>query len=35
MNLIRLGGVVTLAVMAAFFMVSRRRHPGTHAEGRA
>jgi protein SCO1/2 len=35
MNLIRLGGVVTLAVMAGFFLVSRRRHPGTHAEGRA
>jgi hypothetical protein len=27
--------VVSLAVMAGFFLVSRRRHPGTHAEGRA
>ena len=35
MNLIRLGGVVTLAVMAGFFLVSRRRLPGTDAEGRA
>jgi protein SCO1/2 len=35
MNLIRLGGVVTLAVMAGFILLSRRRVPGTHAEGRA
>ena len=35
MNLIRLGGVVTLAVMAGFFLLSRRRVTGTHAEGRA
>jgi protein SCO1/2 len=35
MNLIRLGGVATLAVMAGFFLVSRRRLPGTGAEGRA
>jgi len=35
MNLIRLGGVVMLAVMAGFFLLTRRRVPGTHAEGRA
>lgn len=35
MNLIRLGGVAMLAVMAGFFLVSRRRLPGTNAEGRA
>jgi protein SCO1/2 len=35
MNLIRLGGVVTLAVMAGFFLLSRRRVLRTHAEGRA
>ena len=35
MNLIRLGGVVTLAVMAGFFLLSRRRVTGAHAEGRA
>ena len=35
MNLIRLGGVVTLAVMAGFVLLSRRRGSGAHAEGRA
>jgi protein SCO1/2 len=35
MNLIRLGGVVTLAVMAGFFLLSRRRVMRPHAEGRA
>ena len=35
MNLIRLGGVVTLAVMAGFVLLTRRRGTGTHAEGRA
>ena len=35
MNLIRLGGVVTLAVMAGFVLLTRRRGSGTHAEGRA
>ena len=35
MNLIRLGGVVTLAVMAGFVLLTRRRVTGTHAEGRA
>jgi protein SCO1/2 len=35
MNLIRLGGVVTLAAVAGFFLLTRRRGPGTHAEGRA
>ena len=34
MNLIRLGGVVTLAVMAGFVLLTRRRGSGTRAEGR-
>jgi protein SCO1/2 len=35
MNLIRLGGVVTLAVMAGFFWLMRRRDMASHAEGHA
>jgi protein SCO1/2 len=35
MNLIRLGGVVTLAAIAGFFLLTRRRVSGTHVEGRA
>jgi protein SCO1/2 len=35
MNLIRLGGVVTMAAIAGFVLLSRRRLPGSHAEGRA
>jgi protein SCO1/2 len=35
MNLIRLGGVVTVAVMAGFFLLMRRRESRTPAEGRA
>ena len=35
MNLIRLGGVVTVAFMAGFILLMRRRDMRTHAEGRA
>jgi len=35
MNLIRLGGVVTLTVLAGFFWLMRRREPASHAEGHA
>ncbi len=35
MNLIRLGGVVTVAMVAGFILLMRRRETRTHAEGRA
>ena len=35
MNLIRLGGVVTVALLAGFILLMRRRETRTHAEGRA
>jgi protein SCO1/2 len=35
MNLIRLGGVVTLTVLAGLFWLMRRREPASHAEGHA
>ncbi len=35
MNLIRLGGVVTVALVAGFILLMRRRETRTHAEGRA
>jgi protein SCO1/2 len=35
MNLIRLGGVITVALLAGFILLMRRRDTRTHAEGRA
>jgi protein SCO1/2 len=35
MNLIRLGGVVTVILMAGFILLMRRRETRTPAEGRA
>jgi hypothetical protein len=35
MNLIRLGGVVTVALLAGFILLMRRRETRTPAEGRA
>jgi protein SCO1/2 len=35
MNLIRLGGVVTVAAIVAFMLLTRRRAPGVPTEGRA
>jgi protein SCO1/2 len=35
MNLIRLGGVVTVALVAGFILLMRRRETRTPAEGRA
>jgi protein SCO1/2 len=35
MNLIRLGGVITVALMAGFILLMRRREMRTHTEGRA
>ena len=35
MNLIRLGGVITLALMGGFFVLARRRDTHAPAEGRA
>jgi hypothetical protein len=35
MNLIRLGGVVTVALLAGFILLMRRRDTGAPLEGRA